>query len=185
MATRESPWADRAGGTGSGQSLPHARSLRRGNDPTQKPQSQQPYTATRRQALLNKDKEEDPAFPPIPSLWLRFQQPPSRWGSQMPLDLLWPVGSPVHPPVPGSTDSHRARQGSESRREPAWLQGLFHFLEQSSLFSSGSGWQHPTPQRYRTIIQTQLIFIGLFLLNRPRRAIGKGGHVDGSLMKNI
>lgn len=185
------PGRTRAGGTGSGQSLPHMRSLRHGNDPTQKLQGQQPYTAAQCQALLNKDKEEDVAFLPIPSPWLCFQQPRRRRGSQVPLGLLWLVGTPSHPPMkhsppaPGSASSRRAWQATESRREPAQLQGLFHFLEQSSLFSSGSGWQHPTPQRYGTIIQARLIFIGLFLLNRPRQAIGKCGHVDGSLMKNI
>lgn len=167
------------------------RSLRHGNDPTQKLQGQQPYTAAQCQALLNKDKEEDVAFLPIPSPWLCFQQP-RRLGA---LKCLWvysgwwgphPTLPMKHsPPAPGSAGSRRAWQATESRREPAQLQGLFHFLEQSSLFSSGSGWQHPTPQRYGTIIQARLIFIGLFLLNRPRQAIGKCGHVDGSLMKNI
>ena len=125
-ATGESPQADKAGGAGSGQSLPHTRSLRCGNDPTQKLQGQQPYMAARRQALLNKDKEENPAFPPVPRPWLRFQQPCSRRGSRVPLDLLWLVGSPSHPPhethpacpgerrQPQSTAGHRGQAGARS-----------------------------------------------------------------------
>lgn len=116
--------ANRAGGTSLGQSLPHTRSLWRGNDPTHKLQGQQPYMAARYEALLNKDKEEDPAFSPVPSPGLHFRQPCSRQGSQVSLDLLWLVGSPSHPPRethpacpkecqrPQSTAGHRGRAGA-------------------------------------------------------------------------
>lgn len=50
------------------------------------------------QALLNKDKKEDLAFLLVPSPWLHFQDSHSHWGCQVPLDLLWLVGSPSHPP---------------------------------------------------------------------------------------
>lgn len=93
------PGADRAGGTSLGQSLPHTRSLWCGSDPTQKLQGQQPYMAARYEALLNKDKEEDPAFSPVPSSGLHFRQPRSRRGSQVPPGFTLAGGEPI-PPSP-------------------------------------------------------------------------------------
>lgn len=90
------------------------RSLRHGNDPTQKLQGQQPYTAAQCQALLNKDKEEDVAFLPIPSPWLCFQQPRRRRGSQVPLGLLWLVGTPSHPPHETQPACPRERRQPQS-----------------------------------------------------------------------
>lgn len=161
------PGPDRAERTVSGQSLLHKRSFQHRNDPTQKLQGKQPYMAARCQALLNKDKKEDLAFPPVPSPWLHFHS----LAAVGTLKCLWiSSGWADHSTLPmkhsplalGSTSSHRALQGTEGMWGPTQLQDLFHFLKQSSLFSSESSWQHPTPLRYYTIIQARLLFIGLF-----------------------
>lgn len=113
----------------------HTWSPQHGNNPTQKLQGQQPYMASQHQALLNKDNEEDPAFLPVPSLWSHFQQPHSRWGSQVHLNLLWLVGSSsfplhkIHPACPGecwqpqSMAGHREQAGARSAPESLSFSG--------------------------------------------------------------
>lgn len=117
------PGADKAEGTVSGQSLLHKWSFQHRNDPSQKLQGKQPYMAAQCQALLNKDKKEDLAFPPIPSPRLHFHS----LAAVGTLKCLWIYsGRGVHSTLPmkhsplalGNTSSHRALQGIEGTRGP-------------------------------------------------------------------
>ncbi|XP_032919993.1 uncharacterized protein LOC116998469 [Catharus ustulatus] len=138
------PGADKTEGTVSGQSLLHTQRFQHRNDPTQKLQGKQPYVSAQCQALLNKDKKEDRAFPPIRSSRLLLHS----LAAVGTLKYLWIYsGWGVHSTLPmkhsplalGSTSSRRTLQVTEGTWGPTQLQDLFHFLKQSSLFSSESG----------------------------------------------